>query len=82
MRQYQEKEKSKLVKVVCNGCGRELKVENGYLKEGCFNAERMFGYFSSKDGMRHHFDLCEDCYERLTGSFVIPVEEEEDQELL
>lgn len=82
MRQYQRKENNKLVKVVCNRCGRELKVENGYLKEGCFNAERSFGYFSRRDGIRHRFDLCEDCYEKWIGSFVIPVDEEEDQELL
>lgn len=80
MRQYQETDR--LIKVVCNGCGRELNVENGYLKEGCFTADQIFGYFSKRDGVRHRFDLCEECYEKLLGHFAVPVEEEELKELL
>lgn len=80
MRKYQEKEK--LIQVVCNGCGRELKVENGYLKEGLFTADQVFGYFSKRDGVRHRFDLCEECYEKLLERFKIPVEEIEEKELL
>ena len=34
MRKYEE-QKEKLIEAVCNCCGRALKVENGYLKEGC-----------------------------------------------
>lgn len=82
MRQYQKEDSSRLSRVVCNGCGRELKVESGYLKEGCFCAEQVFGYFSRRDGIRHRFDLCEDCYEKWIGSLTVPVEEEEVQELL
>ena len=44
------KRRGMLSKVVCNGCGRELKVENGILKEGCFEGKQVFGYFSSMDG--------------------------------
>ena len=82
MRQYQNGEDHKLICVVCNGCGKQLRIEDGYLKEGCFHGERLFGYFSNKDGIRHSFDLCEECYEKWTGSFAIPVEEEEEKELL
>ena len=41
-----------------------------------------WGYFSRYDGERHACDLCEACYERLIGSFRIPVETEEETELL
>ena len=67
--------------VICNGCGRQLKVEKGVLREGCFCAEQIFGYFSSMDGKRVSFDLCEECFQRLLNSFVIPAEIEEETEL-
>lgn len=81
MRRYEDGQDRKLRKVVCNKCGRQLKVENGYLKEFCFAADTAFGYFSRKDGMTHHFDLCEDCYDALTAQFTVPVEETEELEI-
>ncbi len=82
MRKYGEGQDRKLIQVVCNKCGRELKLENGYLKEYCFSADTAFGYFSHKDGRRHHFDLCEDCYDDVTAQFALAVEEQEETELL
>lgn len=82
MRRVENAEENKLTGVVCNRCGRELKVENGYLKEGCFAADFIFGYFSTKDGTRHRFDLCEECYDNWTKSFTVPVEVENENELL
>ena len=67
--------------VICNGCGRQLKVEKGVLREGCFCAEQIFGYFSSMDGKRISFYLCEECFQRLLNRFVIPAEIEEETEL-
>ena len=81
MRGFQEDQKI-LKTVICNGCGRELKVEGGILKEGCFEAKQVFGYFSSMDGKRQQFDLCETCYQKLVEQFVIPAETEEMTELL
>lgn len=80
MRQYLDK--STLKKVVCNQCGRELKLEHGIVQEGVFYGEAHWGYFSGKDGKIHSFDLCESCYDRLTGGFSIPVTAEEQTELL
>ena len=54
----------------------------GILMEGCFHAETAFGYFSNKDGKRHSFDLCEECYDKMIEGFAIPAEEEEISELL
>ena len=48
MRKYQAGQEQVLTQVLCNQCGRELKIENGYLKEGCFTADADFGYFSQK----------------------------------
>ena len=39
-------------------------------------------YFSEKDGQVHHFDLCEDCYDEWISGFRLPVETEEQIELL
>ena len=82
MRKFNDGQDRKLVEVVCNKCGKKLKVENGHLKEYCFSADAVFGYFSRKDGMTQHFDLCEDCYDELTAQFTVPVEEKEELELL
>lgn len=59
-----KEENGKLQQVICNGCGKELKIENEIVREGCFAADVRFGYFSRKDGLRHRFDLCEDCYDK------------------
>ena len=82
LRKYRNVEERKLIQVVCNKCGRELKVENGDLREGCFSADAVFGYFSRKDGTVHHFDICEDCYDLMVAQFALPVEEDTATELL
>lgn len=82
MRQYTKENKKLLNKLVCNRCGRELKLEQGAPREGVFHGEVLWGYFSEKDGERHSFDLCEDCYGQITASFAIPVRVEDETELL
>lgn len=69
-------------KIFCNKCGKELKQQEDMIREGYFSADVIFGYFSNKDGLRHRWDLCESCYDELTGSFQIPVEENEESELV
>ena len=81
MRKYHEKT-GKLEKVVCNICGNELKYKDGEVREGCFHVDFSFGYFSRKDGLRHRFELCEDCYDAVTAKFLIPVEVIEETELV
>lgn len=82
MRKYEVQKENKLSKVICNCCGKELKVENGYLKEGCFSIDYYFDYFSKKDGTKHQFDLCEDCYDAWIAQFQVPVETQEELEML
>ena len=80
MRKYNRS--GQLKTVICNGCGRKLAVKDGILREGCFHADHPWDYFSEKDGEIHHFDLCEECYDHMIQGFHIPVEREEQIELL
>ena len=84
MRVYKEKEiqEQELTKVSCNQCGKELLVEDGILKEGCFSVDYTFDYFSDKDGYIYSFDLCEKCFDKMIGSFKIPAEITETKEFL
>ena len=82
MRSYEKQSEKKLEKVICNRCGRELKVIDGILQEGAFEASVLWGYFSERDGERHSFDLCESCYENMIQAFQIPVTVEEQTELM
>lgn len=82
MRKYENESGGQLQQVVCNKCKKELQLENGYLKEGCFYADFSFGYFSSRDGIRHKFDLCEECYNQMIAGFMIPIDEVSENELL
>jgi ribosomal-protein-alanine N-acetyltransferase len=66
--------KSGDMQLYCNSCGKKLKVENGILKEDAFEAKKEWGYFSDWDTQIHRFNLCEECYKRITGEFEIPVE--------
>lgn len=70
------------VPMYCNSCGKLLKVENGILKEDAFEATKEWGYFSERDMEVHHFNLCEECYERLISEFKIPVEIKKKLEVL
>ncbi len=69
-------------KIFCNRCGKEVRVENDIVKEGIFSVRYPFGYFSNKDGQIHSFDLCEECYDYVTGTFQLPCTVEENKELL
>lgn len=82
MRRYEEEQSGRLKQVICNQCQKELRVENGYLKEACFSADYVFGYFSERDGVRHRFDLCESCYNKMIAQFRVPVEELQETELM
>jgi len=78
MRQYREQvvKNNEIEKVFCNKCGKEIKVENGMLKEDVLEVQKRWSYFSGRDNEVHSFDLCEDCYGQLIADFKIPVENE------
>lgn len=66
--------KSGDVPIYCNSCGKKLKFENGILKEDALEATKEWGYFSKRDMEVHHFNLCEECYDKIISEFQIPVE--------
>ena len=67
--------------IICNVCGRKLRMENGILKEDAFEAKKQWGYFSGKDAVLHSFVLCEACYDEMVSRFQIPVDVSEVTEL-
>ncbi len=70
------------MKIMCNACGRELKNENGILKEDAFEAVKEWGYFSKKDLEVHKFVICEECYDRMVMGFAIPVSKSDKKEAM
>lgn len=81
MRKYIKIEENLLENVRCNKCGRDMKVENGIIKEGIFSVDYNWGYFSEKDGEVHAFDLCEKCYDKLMEEFNIKPDITDNNEL-
>lgn len=81
MRQYHHIKKTEEIKeiskMICNQCGKEIPVVNGQAREGVFSADVTWGYFSEKDGERHSFELCEECYDALLKGFRIPADIED-----
>ena len=59
------------IDVICNKCGESTRCPMGNFE--CISAIASWGYSSRKDMENHLFDLCEDCYDKLAESFVIPV---------
>ena len=62
----------------CNRCGKEIRREEGAPAGEGLHVEKHWGYFSEKDGEIHTFDLCEKCYDQLTGEFMMPPEVQEE----
>jgi hypothetical protein len=80
---YRDRTKSITEKVVddilCSKCGNSLKIvisgiDSGY--NGLIVDQKWF-YGSKKDGERHTFQLCEDCYDDIVESNIIDVEKME-----
>ncbi|MFW5630292.1 hypothetical protein [Acetivibrio ethanolgignens] len=64
----------------CNQCGKELKIENGILKEDCLQVKKEWGYFSRKDLQIDEICLCESCYDKWIAGFVLPVKKKKQTE--
>ena len=68
--------------IKCNCCGKELRKENDIFLEEVIVFEKNWGYFSKKDGEYHTFCLCEECYDKITATFQIPVTVSDRTELI
>ncbi len=71
-------------KIYCNCCGALISNEKqGQVpKADWLEVTKSWGYFSNRDGKRHHFHICESCYDKWIEKFFIPAEETEETELL
>ena len=56
-----------------NCCGKRLHMAGNHVAEGVMHVCKDWGYFSKKDLVRHEFDMCEQCYDKMTAEFQIPV---------
>lgn len=74
MRQYKTEEIKVTDTVICNSCKKKIKYQNGHSGEGVFSVDYVWEYGSTKDGERHSFDLCEECYDKIVREFAIPAE--------
>ena len=77
-----EKNKDRIVQVVCNRCKRMLPVENGIVLEDYLHVDKTWGYFSNQDGEQIVFDLCEDCTKTLIKQFRLPAYQKEAREYM
>lgn len=80
MREYNAQ--NQLIRMGCNACGRTWEAKNGIVTADFISVDKIWGYFSKKDGIRQSFDLCEECFERLNQNWRIPAQEQEETELL
>lgn len=81
MEKYKEKDEGR-ARIECNQCGKEILTKGELLREDILSVTKNWGYFSSKDGIRHSWKLCEACYDRFVQGFLIPAEETDMTELL
>ena len=82
MRKYKNQKENQVQEILCNCCGKKIRIENGMVMEGVFHGQVQWGYFSEKDGQIHSFELCEKCYDELTARFRIPVTVKKQTEML
>ena len=72
MREYKKEETKASEHIICNGCGKVIAVKHGMPMEGVLRVRQVWQYMSGKDGQIDSFDLCEECYDRMTKQFQIP----------
>lgn len=82
MREYKKEETKALERIICNGCGKIIAVKHGMPLEGVLQVRQVWEYMSNKDGEVDSFDLCEECYDRMTEQFRIPLSRTEAVELV
>lgn len=82
MRKYENDNKGMFETLVCNCCGKSIKIENGMAMEGVCHIDIPWGYFSEMDGEDHSIDLCEECYLRWIKNFKVPVTVKERTEMI
>lgn len=62
--------------LVCNKCKKNIKKNLHNYYDDFLKIEKRWGYHSSFDNEVHYFNLCENCYNELINSFLIPITKE------
>lgn len=72
------------MKKYCNCCGKEIQFKEGtgIALEDYVNIDKIWGYFSNKDGLRQNMNICEACFDNWVSGFAMAPEEAPEQELL
>lgn len=66
------KKQEELDSLQCNRCGKicqdstDPEPKSDYLE-----VEVYWGYYSKKDGEKHKWDICEECYDKIVSEFVL-----------
>lgn len=68
--------------IICNSCGKEIKIENGVSGEDYISINKNWGYFSEKDGYTMKMDICENCIDHIISNFKVPAKIEAYNEYL
>ena len=80
---FMQKNKDNLnIHKCCNVCGKKLSVLPSGEMEETLKVDKIWGYFSRKDTVRHTFVVCEDCYDKWIASFAVAPEEGQNNEVL
>ena len=58
----------KIIDIACNKCNKSIYIDDYDMKGTSFDID--FGYGSNKDGCVFRFELCDDCFDELTKSFL------------
>ena len=66
-------EKKEPDKVCCNVCGKEIEKNRYHEFPDYLHVEKVWGYDSDKDGVKHSFDICEKCYDEFISGFAIKI---------
>lgn len=64
-------EKLDVDKVICNCCGKEIKIDKFGEIEDYITIKKSWGYNSNFDGEEHEIDICNDCYQKWIEKFEI-----------
>jgi len=68
--------------IICNKCGKKIRITGSQAGEDFLHVEKTWGYFSEKDGIKQSFNLCESCCDAMLGEFMFPAKSEEARELI
>lgn len=68
--------------IICNKCGKKIRITGSQTGEDFLHVEKTWGYFSEKDGIKQSFNLCESCCDELLRAFTFPARSEEVHELI